>query len=202
MSSCSLFAQEVVPDSCSKDQLLSYFPPQFVEETLKRFDISPERREAIKAQLTEKDKEIVQLVQEKAAKLHPNPLGDSQKRQEAVKIFRETLFEIFSSVMEKNGVLDEKKVQSMLDDIQRQKAEQFSRCIERFRNLGTPAQKPETPKISTPTEENPEATPATSPEKAPESIPQQPVSEQPTAPTENKVPSVETPAQLPQLPTQ
>jgi len=118
-------------DECSKDLLLSYFPEPFVIQTLKQFNIPEEAHQMIAKELQEKDKEVVRLVEMKAERMDPNPLRDPRHRQEAVKLFRETLFELFSSVLNKYQVTDKAKIQAMLDEIQRQKAEQFARCMER-----------------------------------------------------------------------
>jgi hypothetical protein len=116
-------------DECSKEMLLSYFPEPFVDKTLNRFDVPKEKWKAIQKELAEKDKNILKNVEAKAAKMSHNPLKDPQQRQEAVKIFRETLLENFTAVMKAHGIHDPKKIQSMLDDIQQQKAKQFARCM-------------------------------------------------------------------------
>jgi hypothetical protein len=70
-------------------------------------------------------------VEEKASKMDPNPLKDPSQRQAAVKLFRDTLFEVFSGVLNEHGVTDEQKVRAMLDDIQHQKAVRFAQCMEK-----------------------------------------------------------------------
>ncbi len=117
-------------EQCSKNILLSYFPDPFVKETLKRFDVPQKDWDAIVSELGVRDKEIIKQVEAKAEKITPNPLKDPQQRQAAVKIFRDTLLENFSAVMNVHGVKDEKKIQSMLDDIQQQKAKRFAQCME------------------------------------------------------------------------
>lgn len=117
-------------DECSKEILLAYFPKIFVDETLARFNVPKDQWDAINKELGEKDKDIIKIVESKASKMNPNPLKDPQQRQVAVKIFRETLFDSFSSVMKAHGVSDDKQIQSMLDDIQQQKAKRFARCME------------------------------------------------------------------------
>ena len=116
-------------DQCAKELLLSYFPDQFVTETLKKFNIPQEKWDAIKKALAEKDKEVIKLIEEKASKINPNPLKDPQQRQAAVKIYRETLLEVFSDAMKANGITDTKNYQAMLDDIQQQKAKKFAECM-------------------------------------------------------------------------
>lgn len=145
LSHGTLAADPAVPavmDECSKDLLLSYFPEKFVNETLKRFNISEDRWAAINATLSIKDKDIVRLVEQKASSMNPNPLKDPQQRQAAVKLFRETLLQVFTDSLKSNGIQDSNQFQAMLDDIQQQKAKKFAQCMEKQREqLQTDAQK-------------------------------------------------------------
>lgn len=118
-------------DECAKDLLLSYFPEPIVTETLKKFDVPQDKWAGINKSLASKDKEIVKLVEQKAAAMNPNPLKDPQQRQAAVKLFRETLLQVFTDAMKDNDVTDTSKLQAMLDDIQQQKAKKFAMCMEK-----------------------------------------------------------------------
>ena len=125
-------AQAVVKDSdCSKELLLAYFPEIFVRETFVKFNVPKDKWDALIKGLNEKDKEVIKVVEDKASKMNPNPLKDPEQRQAAVKLFRETLLEIFSSVLKANGITDDAQISSMLDDIQQQKAKRFAMCIKR-----------------------------------------------------------------------
>lgn len=138
-------------DACSKELLLAYFPETFVSETLRKFNVPQEKQDAIVKDLASKDKEVVKLVEEKASKLTPNPLKDRspEQRQVAVKIFRETLFEVFSTSLKANGFTDTNQIQSMLDDIQQQKAKNFAQCMEKQKSL-LPSQQNNAPKANAP----------------------------------------------------
>lgn len=118
-------------DECSRELLLTYFPEPFVKETLKTFNVPEDKWENIQKSLASKDKEVIQLVEKKAAEMDPNPLKDPQARQAAVKLFRATLFQLFSDVMQANGINDEKQIQAMLDSIQLQKAQRFAKCMQK-----------------------------------------------------------------------
>lgn len=120
------------PEECSKEMVLAYFPAPFVKETLKKFGVPEDKAEAISTTLASKDGQIIQMVEEKAAAMETNPLRDPQARQAAVKLFRDTLFQVFASVVKENGITDEQKIQQMLDDIQRQKAERFAKCMRSY----------------------------------------------------------------------
>lgn len=120
-------------EECAKE-LVTYFPELIVNETLKKFEIPENQWEEINRDLTEKDKNIVKTVEEKAQKMSPNPLKDPQQRQAAVKLFKETLYTAFSDVLEKHNITDEKQIQAMLDDIQQQKAKKFASCLEKHKS--------------------------------------------------------------------
>lgn len=132
---CTFFspvAAASYPDSSAmeQDEMMSYFPEKFVANTLEKYKVPQAQRLAIQKELADKDQEVVALVEEKAAKMDPNPLRDPKLRQEAVKIFRDTLYEVFSNVMHSHGMTDREELHSMLDDIQQQKAEYFAQTIE------------------------------------------------------------------------
>ncbi len=124
-------AAPAATDECAKELLLSYFPEPIVIETLKRFNVAQDKWAGINKSLSSKDKEVVKIVEEKAAAMHPNPLKDPQQRQAAVKLFRETLLQVFSDAMKDNGMQDASQFQAMLDDIQQQKAKKFAMCMEK-----------------------------------------------------------------------
>lgn len=121
-------------DECSKELLIAYFPEAFVNETFKKFNVPQDKWNSINKDLAGKEKEVVKIVEEKAEKLSPNPLKDPSQRQAAVKIFRETLLQIFSEALKKNGVNDDKQIQAMLDDVQQQKARRFAQCMEKHKS--------------------------------------------------------------------
>ncbi len=141
----TLFAQETsisnpsqelpIVEECTKELLLAYFPANYVTVTLKKFNVPEEKWKAITSELTIKDKTVLKMVEDKAAKLNPNPFKDRDpaQRQVAVKLFRDTLFQVFSDVLKNQGVNDDKQIQSMLDDVQQQKAQNFKHCMEQHK---------------------------------------------------------------------
>lgn len=133
-------ATDVPPDACSKELLISHFPQIFVTETLKKFDIPQDKWSSIIKGLDEKSPEVMVIVEQKAAKMDPNPFKDrsAQQRQVAVKLFRETIFEKFNDVLKANGINDDKKAQAMLDDIALQKAKNFAVCLEKQKSDSNP----------------------------------------------------------------
>jgi hypothetical protein len=123
------FLAALAPEECSKELLLAYFPESFLNKTLKEFKVPESEWTAINQELAAKDRDVVTQVEEKASKLNPNPLKDPQQRSAAIKIFKDTLYEVFSSVMKAHGVTDNTQIQAMLDDIQQQKAKRFAQCL-------------------------------------------------------------------------
>ncbi len=116
----------------SPEAVITYFPEKYVERTLERFQIPKAQRVSIISALAEKDAEVILIVEEKAAKMNPNPLRDPQYRLQAVKLFRDSLLEVFSSVMSKHGITDRDEVIEMLNDIQQQKAHEFSQSVKEY----------------------------------------------------------------------
>ena len=136
LSPCVTAAAAETPssaDDCAKELLLSYFPEPIVNETLKRFNVDTKKWAGISKSLASKDKEVVKTVEEKASSMNPNPLKDPQQRQAAVKLFRDTLLQVFTAAMKENGINDTSKFQAMLDDIQQQKAKMFAMCMEKHK---------------------------------------------------------------------
>ena len=109
------------------------FPRTFCQPTLKKFNVPEDKWDAIVRGLADKNKDVLRLVEEKASKLDPNPFKgfDPSQRAAAVKIFRETLTQVFSEVLKANGVSDDTQIAQMLEDIQRQKAANFAKCREK-----------------------------------------------------------------------
>ncbi len=122
--------QAAPSEECSKELLLSFFPEAFVIEVLQKYQIPKEKWEPIVKGLQEKNDDVIKLVDEQASKMDPNPLRDSSQKQVAVKIFRETLFQVFSGVLKANGITDDQKIQSMLGEVQQLKTKRFAQCME------------------------------------------------------------------------
>jgi hypothetical protein len=119
-------------DECTKELLLSYFPESFVKNTLQKFNVPKDKWDGVIKALADKDKDVLKIVEDKASKLNPNPFKDRDpaQRQVAVKIFRETLFQVFSDAL-KSQDIENTQYQAMLDDIQQQKAKNFAQCMEK-----------------------------------------------------------------------
>lgn len=137
-----------VADECAREILLSYFPAPMVNETLKKFDVPQDKWSGITSSLSSKDKDVVKIVEQRASAMNPNPLKDPQQRQAAVKLFKETLLEVFTDAMKQNGLTDTSKFQAMLDDIQQQKAKKFAMCLEKQKGQPAPSNLASQPNIT------------------------------------------------------
>lgn len=124
--------------SCSKENLLSFFPQPIVFQVFQEHDVPQEKWRAIYEELKKQDREIISRVEEKAGKMSPNPLKDLRHRAEAVKLFRDTLAESFRETMKKFGIEDPEQIQEMLEEIQIQKARAFAECLEQEIQQGSP----------------------------------------------------------------
>jgi hypothetical protein len=114
---------------CTKEELMTFFPKPIVQDVLIREKFTPEQAERMSQELSKKDQELVKIVEEKASKLNPNPFKDLNQRDLAIKIYRETLFEVFAKVLKANGVTDDERIQQILDTIQQSKSKLFIECI-------------------------------------------------------------------------
>lgn len=123
--------EEDRPLDCSRESLLSFFPKPIVFKVLKSYGIPKDKWEPIFRDLQQKDKNMLRIVEDKAAQMDPNPLKDVKHRSQAVKLFRDALAESFFSVMNKYGVKDPQQNEKMLQDIQIEKARAFAECLER-----------------------------------------------------------------------
>ena len=125
--------QTSAPNECSKDLLLSYFPELFVKEVLKKNQIPEDKWNSIIQELSANDKNVIAKVESRAKAMNPNPLKSPEYREQSITIFRETLLEIFTEVMNKNGITDKEQIFTMLDEMQRLKAKRFAQCMEKTR---------------------------------------------------------------------
>jgi hypothetical protein len=126
---------------CSKEELMTFFPQPVVQSTLSQSDLTKEQVNSIAKELASKNSELVKIVEEKAAKLEPNPFKDLSRRDVAIKIYRETLYEVFASVLKAHGITNDEQIQSLLDKIQEAKSKLFIECI-RKQQIAKPASKP------------------------------------------------------------
>jgi hypothetical protein len=114
---------------CTKDVLMTFFPAPTVKSVLIRNQIPSDQAEAIAKELSKKDQDILKLVEKKASQMDPNPFKDLSQRDAAIKLFRETLYEVFTGVLKEQGIADEDKINTYLEDIREAKGKLFVECI-------------------------------------------------------------------------
>ncbi len=81
------------------------------------------------------------MVEDKAAKLDPNPFKDLSRRDVAIRIYRETLYEVFAGVLKAHGISSNKQIRVTRYKIQEAKSKLFIECIHK-QQLAKPASKP------------------------------------------------------------
>ncbi len=114
---------------CTKEELMTFFPKQILQSILIQAQLPKDKADKIAEELSQKDKEFTKIVEEKAAKVQPNPFQDLSQRDLAIRIYRETLYEVFAKVLKANGVTNEDQIQTLLDEMQNEKSKRFIECI-------------------------------------------------------------------------
>jgi hypothetical protein len=123
---------------CTKEELMTFFPQQVVHSILIEAHIPEEQAKAIAQELSQKDRELAQLVEEKAAKVEPNPFKDLSQRDLAIRIYRDTLYEVFAKVLKSHGVTNEDQIKTLLDEMQAAKSRLFIECIRKQQHTSSP----------------------------------------------------------------
>ena len=114
---------------CTKEELMRFFPEQIVESILIKGEIPSDQAKKIAYELSRKDQELAKLVETRSAKLDTHSLKTATQRDVAIKIYRETLFEVFAKVLKENGITDDDRIQALLDDLQEERSKLFIECI-------------------------------------------------------------------------
>lgn len=127
---------------CTKEELMTFFPQQVVQSVLTQAHLPKDQVDAIAKELTQKDRELAKLVEEKAAKVEPNPFKDLSQRDLAIRIYRETLYEVFAKVLKAHGVTNEDQIQTLLDEMQTAKSKLFIECIRKQPTHASPPSGP------------------------------------------------------------
>lgn len=128
----ALQAEEAtIPSKCTKEELMKNFPQEVVESVLLNAKIPQDQASAIAKDLSQKDRELEKMVEEKAAKLDQNPFKDLSQRDLAIKIYRETRYEMFAKVLKANGIKNDDQIQSLLEETNAARSKQFIDCIKK-----------------------------------------------------------------------
>ena len=122
---------------CTKEELMAFFPQQVVQSVLLKANLPKEEAEAIAVELANKDRELTKIVEEKAANVNPNPFKDLSQRDSAMRIYRETLYEVFSNALKAHGITNRDQIQTLLDEMQAAKSKLFIECIRKQQTKST-----------------------------------------------------------------
>jgi predicted nucleic acid-binding Zn-ribbon protein len=116
---------------CTKEELMTFFPQQIVESVLIKAGVAKEQAAQIALELSQKDKELAKTVEEKASKMEQNPFKDLSQRALAVKLYQDTLYEIFSKSLKDHGatITNTEQIQNILEEIKTAKSKLFVECI-------------------------------------------------------------------------
>jgi hypothetical protein len=124
---------------CTKEELMTIFPKQIVQSILIQAHLPKDKAESIAEALSQKDQEFTKIVEEKAAKVQPNPFQDLSQRDLAIRIYRETLYEVFSKVLKAHGVTNDDQIHTLLDQMQNEKSKRFIECIRKQPHASEPS---------------------------------------------------------------
>lgn len=114
---------------CTKEELMMFFPQPIVKKILMNAKVDAAEADSIAKELAGKDQGMAKIVDQKAAQYNPNPFKDLSQRDQAIKIYQETLFDVFATVLKGHGIKDENQIQSLLDEIRTMKSKMFIECI-------------------------------------------------------------------------
>lgn len=125
---------------CTKEELMAFFPRQIVESVLIEAKVSKEESAAIATELAKKDQQMAKIVEEKGQKVDAYSVQKNDRRELALKTYREALHEVFSEVLKSHGIKEESQIQSLLDKIQGDKNRLFIECVRKGPYKNQPAE--------------------------------------------------------------
>lgn len=132
---------------CSKEELMKFFPQPIVKGVLMNDAHLPEQEaDSIAQELAKADQRLEKMVDEKAARYNPNPLKNLGQRDQAIKIYQETLFEVFASTLKSHNIKDESQIRFLLEEIRSIKSKMFVDCIRQQYDFSPPANLEKNPK--------------------------------------------------------
>lgn len=113
---------------CTDEMLFRFFPEPFVIEALQAEGVSKEKAEAIAKDLVQRDRDIVQRIEERASKMAVNPIQDPSQQEERAELFRAVIRDVYADALGKQGIASDEKMESTLQSIQQMRLERFENC--------------------------------------------------------------------------
>lgn len=120
-------APERVP--CVENLQIHFFVDSLVNQSLSFYDVRQELWVPINEELREKSKEIPAMMIKKTARLVPNPLEYPMQKFETAKLLKETLFDVFSSVLHKYNVDEAWRIEAAFNTLFLQRRAAFVDCF-------------------------------------------------------------------------
>lgn len=114
---------------CTKEELLSFFPKQIVQKVLLQFQIPAAQAAEVAEELAIKNHELIQMVEQRAAALTPNPFKDPTQREKAIQIYQDVLHDVLAEALRSHAVAGEEKIDLYLQEIRKVKSQMFVQCI-------------------------------------------------------------------------
>jgi hypothetical protein len=128
---------QISDSMCTKEILMTFFPPSIVKSVLVRHQVPADKAAEIAEELSQKDREILRIVEKKASQMEINPFKDLNQRELAIKLSKETIYSVFAQVLKDHQITNEDQIHALLDDIQEAKGKLFINCF-RNEDLGQP----------------------------------------------------------------
>lgn len=123
---------------CTKEELLSFFPKQIVHKVLLQFKIPAAQAAEIADELAVKNHELIQMVEQRAAALTPNPFKDPTQREKAIQIYQDVLHDVLAQALKSHEIAGEERIDLYLQEIRKVKSQMFVQCIRSQQSLGQP----------------------------------------------------------------
>lgn len=120
---------EVEEMRCTKEELLSFFPKQIVQKVLIQFKIPALKASEVADELSAKNHVLIQMVEQRAADLDPNPFKDPTQREKAIQIYQEVLHDMLAQALKSHEAGAEEQVDLYLQEIRKVKSQLFVQCI-------------------------------------------------------------------------
>ena len=114
---------------CYKQLEADFFNTNFVNESLSLHSVSQSNWPLINTELQKNLKRVPELVKERAKKMDPNPFGNPFQPEEASKLLRKVLYEVFSETLANFQITNQSKVQEMFRYIRERQSQRLLSCF-------------------------------------------------------------------------
>ncbi|HEV8052578.1 MAG TPA: hypothetical protein VGP47_08785 [Parachlamydiaceae bacterium] len=126
--SCPVIASAETPP-CYKQLEVNFFNSTFVNEALSLHSVSQSNWALINTELQNNLKQVPEMVKERAKKMDPNPFGTPFQPQEASKLLRRVLLEVFSATLANFQITNQGKVEEMFRYIRERQSQRLLSCF-------------------------------------------------------------------------